>query len=410
MLRRVVFFLWCLLGASPLGAQTSSQLTTSELNDALNALKIQFEQMRSSYEMRIAALEQKLIQFSAAEPPATSSPESLDTSFTEGARTLQALNPEISVTGDVTARFSDTSGNPEFNRLNFDSFEMAIQHPLDPYSSAKFFIAFEEGEFDLEEGYLTWDVLPGNLGLKVGRFHTNFGKMNIYHKHALPWANRDLPTQTLFGDEGLISEGFSLSWLPPPLPIADTSEVYFEVVNNSNDLAFSGKGFGDPLYLGRLLNFYDLTEGTYLEWGISAATSHWDLLEKKRSTVIGADLSYRWEPLRKPYRSLELRSEFFYNQREDWPGGNPFGMYAYGEYRLTRRWYTGLRYQSSDSLENTDQTQWALSPYLTFWQSEWVRLRTQWDFLVFNSNQDQNEHRFFVQFTWSVGPHKHESY
>jgi hypothetical protein len=409
MLRRLALLLSCLLlGANPLGAQTISQPTTSELNDALTGLKDQFERMQSNFEMRITELERKLIQFSIAESPAPSSPSPQDTTFTEGARTLQALNPEISVTGDVTARFSDNSGDPEFNRLNFDSFEMAIQHPLDPYSSAKFFVAFEEGEFDLEEGFLTWDVLPGNLGLKVGRFHTNFGKMNRYHKHSLPWANRDLPTETLFGDEGLISEGFSLSWLPPRFPISDTSEVYFEVVNNSNDIAFSGKGFGDPLYLGRLLNFYDLSEDAYLEWGISAATSHWDLLEEKRSTVIGADFSYRWEPLRTPYRSLEFRSELFYNNREDWPGGNFFGMYAYGEYRLTRRWFAGLRYQSSDSLEAADQNQWALSPYLTFWQSEWVRLRTQYDFL--NSDENQDEHRFFVQFTWSVGPHKHESY
>ena len=409
MLRRFALFLtWLLWAAVPLGAQTSAQPTAGELNDALKDLKNQFDQMKSAYEIRIAELERKLIQFSAAELPATPPSVPQDATFSGGETTLQALNPEISVSGDATARFSDNSENSEFNRLNFDSFEMAIQHPIDPYSSAKFFITFEAGEFELEEGYLTWDVLPGNLGLKVGRFHTNFGKMNRLHKHALPWANRDLPTQTLFGDEGLISEGFSLSWLPPRLPIAPTSEVFFEIVNNSTDLAFSGKGFGDPLYIGRLLNFYDLSDNAYFEWGISAASSHWDLLEQNRSTVIGADFSYRWEPLRTPYRSLELRSEFFYNDREDWLGGNPFGMYAYGEYQLSRRWFAGLRYQFSDALEDTDQDQWTLSPYLTFWQSEWVRLRTQYDFL--KPDRDHNEHRFFVQFTWSVGPHKHESY
>ncbi|MDA2927792.1 hypothetical protein MYX78_11295, partial [Acidobacteria bacterium AH-259-G07] len=306
-------------------------------------------------------------------------------------------------------RFSDRAGDEEFNRLNFDGFEMAVQHPLDPYSMAKFFVTFEEGEFDLEEGYLTWESLPGSLGLKVGRFHTNFGKLNRFHKHALPWADRDLPTQTLFGEEGLIGEGLSLTWLPPRLPWAHTNEISFEVINNSNDLAFSGKGFGDPLYIGRLLNYYDLTENAYFEWGLSAATSHWDIDEQNRSTVLGLDLSYRWEPLQRAlYRSLELRTELFYNARDRWPGGDVFGMYAYGEYQLSRRWYGGLRYQFGQTLEDQDQNQWALSPYVTFWQSEWVRLRAQYDFL--NPNFEEDENRFFLQFTWSLGPHKHEAY
>ena len=122
--------------------------------------------------------------------------------FTGGQRTLQALNPEISITGDATVRYSDDNSNRDFNRLNFDGFEMAFQHPLDPYTLAKFFVTSEEREgevsFELEEGYLAWESLPGGLGLKVGRFHSNFGKLNRFHKHALPWAERDLPTQSLY--------------------------------------------------------------------------------------------------------------------------------------------------------------------------------------------------------------------
>ena len=180
-------------------------------------------------------------------------------------------------------------------------------------------------------------------------------------------------------------------------------------MNNSNDLAFSGRGFGDPLFTGRLLNYYDLTDNAYLEWGLSAATSHWDIDKQNRSTVVGLDWTYRWEPLQRAlYRSLELRSEFFYNARSRWPGGDVFGMYLSGEYQLSRRWYGGLRYQFSQLLENQDESEWTLSPFLTLWQSEWVRLRAQYDFL--NRDFDENENRFFLQFTWSLGPHKHQAY
>ena len=164
---------------------------------------------------------------------------------------------------------------------------MAFQHPLDPYTLAKFFVTSEEREgevsFELEEGYLAWESLPGGLGLKVGRFHSNFGKLNRFHKHALPWAERDLPTQSLFGEEGLIGNGISLSWLPPKLPIADTNEVHFEIINNSTPLAFSGRGFGDSIYVGHLKNYYDLSDNAYFEWGLSAATSHWDLAARGES-------------------------------------------------------------------------------------------------------------------------------
>jgi hypothetical protein len=411
MLRRFAVLQFVFLWATVSLAAQTSQAAVEELNQALQELQDQLAQLKSDHARRLAELEQRILQLSAATPQLTSeaAAPAQDVSSTGGQRTLQALNPEISVTGDVTARFSDNGQNSDFNRTNFDGFEIAFQHPLDPFSLAKFFVAFEDGEFDLEEGYLTWESLPGNLGLKVGRFHANFGKLNRSHKHALPWADRDLPTQTLFGDEGLIGEGLSLSWLPPRLPWAQTNELSFELMNNSNDLAFSGRGLGDPLFTGRLLNYYDLTDNAYLEWGLSAATSHWDFDKQNRSTVVALDWTYRWEPLQRAlYRSLELRSEFFYNARSRWPGGDVFGMYLSGEYQLSRRWYGGLRYQFSQLLENQDDSEWALSPFLTFWQSEWVRLRAQYDFL--NRDFDEDENRFFVQFTWSLGPHKHEAY
>jgi hypothetical protein len=266
MLRRFAVLQFVFLWATVSLAAQTSQAAVEELNQALQELQDQLAQLKSDHARRLAELEQRILQLSAATPQLTSeaAAPAQDVSSTGGQRTLQALNPEISVTGDVTARFSDNGQNPDFNRTNFDGFEIAFQHPLDPFSLAKFFVAFEDGEFDLEEGYLTWESLPGNLGLKVGRFHANFGKLNRSHKHALPWADRDLPTQTLFGDEGLIGEGLSLSWLPPRLPWAQTNELSFELMNNSNDLAFSGRGFGDPLFTGRLLNYYDVTDNAYL--------------------------------------------------------------------------------------------------------------------------------------------------
>ncbi len=409
----------CCTGLTALAQDGEAEGVKSELE----VIKKELETLKAEYAEKIARLEQRLDQLEASSaaaqptqftlPPTTESSapvgQAAGATFSGGERTLQGLNPEISVTGDFTGRLSDNRADDEFNRFNFDGFEMALQHPLDPYSLAKFFVTFEDGEFSLEEGYISYEALPGRLGLKAGRFHSDFGKLNRYHKHALPWVDRDLPTRTFFGEEGLIGTGASLTWLPPKLPIADTNEFFFEIINNDNDQAFSGRGFADPLLVGRVLSYYDLSQNAYFEWGASAATAHWDEGKQNRSTVYGLDLAYRWQPLRQAlYRSFELRGQLYYNDRRNSPGGNPFGMFASGEYQLSRRWFAGLRYQYAEELEDSAHSTRGFSPFLSFWQSEFVRIRGQYDFL--DNHSGENENRFFLQLTWSLGPHKHEAY
>jgi hypothetical protein len=99
-------------------------------------------------------------------------------------RSLQALNPEISVNADVFAQVneSDTDAENFFAR----EFEISIISNLDPFSRAKIFISrhspgaeltpFEEGGHDhghdeggfaVEEGYVEWVGLPGGLRVKL---------------------------------------------------------------------------------------------------------------------------------------------------------------------------------------------------------------------------------------------------
>ena len=51
---------------------------------------------------------------------------------------------------------------------------------------------------------------------------------------------------------------------------------------------------------------------------------------------------------------------------------------------------------------------WIYSPYLTFWQSEFVRLRAQYDYL--DNNIAGIDRRMILQVTFAAGPHKHEAY
>src|SRR2546427_3983999 len=73
------------------------------------------------------------------------------TKFVGRERSQPQLNPEISATGDVRAYGYSPGGQ----RDNFDAreFEVGVQSPLDPYSSTKIFVSFDNGNVSIEEGY-----------------------------------------------------------------------------------------------------------------------------------------------------------------------------------------------------------------------------------------------------------------
>jgi hypothetical protein len=54
-------------------------------------------------------------------------------------------------------------------------------------------------------------------------------------------------------------------------------------------------------------------------------------------------------------------------------------------------------------------TQWLVSPTLTWWQSEFVRIRAEYDFLSGIEGGDGSG-MFILQATFAMGPHKHATY
>ncbi len=331
--------------------------------------------------------------------------------FTGRARTLNQLNPEISVTGDVFATIADRTGDPESNQFRFAEFEMAFQSPLDPFSLAKAFVVQEDGEFALEEAYIDWTSLPGGVGLKVGAFRHDWGKLNRWHQHALPQADRPLVHDAIFGEEGLRGLGASFSYLPGAF-LGDYNEVVVQVTNDENGTAFSGRGFDEPIFLVHETNYWDLSSATYLELGVSAATGVNDELGRFRSQVYGIDWNLDWRPPAQAlYTGLEVRGELLWQHRaEDAGAFDTLGAYTYGSYKLNRQWFVGLRGDWTELPFDRDRTLWGVSPFVEWWQSEWARLRLQYSYNSGRIDEPESENRFFSQITWAIGPHKHEKY
>jgi len=351
--------------------------------------------------------------------------------FTSPQRQLRDLNPEISILGDFLAFYTRGStevgiehndeteeGGEELEEHTHDSLndgfelqevELSFQAPLDPFSAAKFFVGIHKDHVEAEEAYMEWTNLPARMQLKLGKFRTSVGVLNRWHPHAYPTFDMPLALENLFGHHGLTGIGGSLTFLLPGL-WSHYNELVLEVFNGDNSTAFSGDGFKKPAGVVHLKNYYDLSTATYLELGLSGVVGENDPDLGRNTYIEGIDLSVVWiPPERSKYRSLEFRTEIFFEQRETPLGRvDTFDMFSFVDFKFSRRWTTGLRFDYIQDQLDPDMKTYAVGPFLTFWQSEFVRLRVQYG----GRHEEEHgwNHQGVLQATFALGPHKHEKY
>lgn len=326
------------------------------------------------------------------------------------ARNLSRLNPEISFTGDFlgsTVDGNDTVASDE----DFDlrEFELDLQSDLDPFSRAKLTIAFspEEDEVEIEEGYMIWSGLGHGLSLTAGKLRQQLGLINRWHLHSLPQVDYPLALTTLFGEEGLAQTGLRLGWLVPR-PWAHANELTVELTDGDNE-AFGGESFERLVGLVHLKNYWDVSDATYFEWGLTGVNGR--AAGDFETTVAASDITLHWQPpARAKYREVTWRTEVFYSLRDD-----PLGVeqeswsgYSYLEALVRRNLYVGLRYDRAEDPVVPELESEGVLVNVTWWQSEYVRLRGEYGHVDHAGGEDED--RFALQLTWSAGPHKHERY
>ena len=370
------------------------------------------------------------------QPPVSAGAE--DQEFVGRQRSLQLLNPEISVNTDGFGHVNkDAIGEDNFFMRVF---ELAIISNLDPFSRAKIFIVRDQegGEiapfesagaeeeeaasFVVEEGYVEWVGLASGLGIKLGRFFHQFGQLNRWHQHALPLQSRSLPHIAFLGKEPLGGTGASVHWLLPIGGRSGTYETTWEMARKENENLF-GEANGVSV-LGHLNAFWNLSSSTDLDLGLSwMRGSYLDDENAGGRNLYGAEMALAWRPPgQSRYRGFTLRGGVMalsglVSGLTPVPGAGPsaladeraLGWWSSGELRLSQRWLVGGRFDRVENPEDTGETAWIISPTLTWWQSEYVRLRLEYD-LLDRSFVTADEGRFFFQVTFAMGPHKHETY
>jgi len=349
----------------------------------------------------------------------------------------QNLMLDISIIGDSLANVTwpersideGRAGSPfaenEFaDRISLREIELGLQGVLDPYACADFFLISEDGgSVSVEEAYMTWLTLPWDLKVKTGILRTSFGKMNKVHRPEISQIDYPKPIKNFLGTEGQKEPGISISKIIPN-PWGIYSELTGEILTPSDE-GVKGK---DQIYLAHLRNYFDITDSSSLEFGLSFQTrdisdiSDTTITQRNfRQTMEGIDITFRWEPPgQELYKSFIWQTEFFASQREagsfdeagstvDVKDMNSLGFYTFGEYQLTQRLFAGMRFDYSQFPTNDKDSEWSISPYLTFWQSEFSRLRLEYTHSERNSITmpvEEGDNALTLQATFTLGSHK----
>jgi hypothetical protein len=339
----------------------------------------------------------------AGGPRAAADTSAAATRFVGRQRSGSALNPEISATADLRVVGSRRAETVEGEAHEF---EIALQSALDPYSTGKIFLTFEEDHVGIEEGYVYWTGLPGRIRADVGLLRQQVGDLNRWHVHALPESEYPLVYRRFLGEEGLAGAGLSLYSAVPLSLAGGTHEIWLQGTTAESEPLY-GVGRHGTL-LGRIQNFWQLSRSTYGQIGFTALGGN--NADSLRSRVLGLDLRFTWRPPRAATRrDVTVRAEGYrLRGRELGVATTRYGGFVDLTARVSRRWILGARYDRVEAPRGPAATEWQITPTLTWWQSEFVYLR-----LEAQRRHDPvtgNDDRLLLQAVFSMGPHKHETY
>ena len=259
--------------------------------------------------------------------------------------------------------------------FNFNYAEMTMYSAVDPFFDL--FAAFHltEDSFEIEEAFARTLSLPLNLQIKLGKFFSNFGRLNERHPHSWDFSDQPLVYLAFFGSENLKEKGLKLSWLAPvPFYLL----LGAEVLTGENEMSFGNADF-PGLYVGYIKSSFDIDDLVIL-LGVSAMRSD-------PISILAADLTLKW--LIDSYRYLSWESEYIYRNRvysTESIVQNQSGLYTQLVFRFSREWKIGARLDLlqknsiviNSKKENLPENLPRYSVMIEYSPSEFTRFRLQY--------------------------------
>ena len=369
------------------------------------------------------------------------------------------VNPDISLIGSFNTFTQNVKGTPEYGKLNFEtpSMELFVDGYLNPYSRATANIAYEEGEFGVEELYAQiLRGLPLDMQIKAGKYLVGFGKLNTIHPHAWTFIERPLFHQIFFGEGGFNDIGVNFSFILPTESFYTNLDLGIfkgdaigktEVLDPKDVQSLINLRGNSPIFVGRLSSFFDLDDYTNLEVGLSSsygvhAKMNFNTLGDSSAELENKSLKYFYGGLDfklkyKPdsYNALTVQGEGLINNRQVFRVAdigvnipiervekiNTLGGFIFIDYLFNKQFSVGAKYDftygiigdqpSFNSLSNDDKNKTqGISGWFGYYPIEETlafRLGVQNIYFKYDDGTSQDsETKVTLQMLFSLGPHK----
>lgn len=343
--------------------------------------------------------------------------------------------------------------DPRQRGFTLQNAELTLEGAIDPYfrgqaNTILFLTPEGETQVELEEAYLETLSLPWNLQAKAGQFQSEFGRLNPTHPHAWDFVDTSLVNGRFFGEDGMRGPGARLSWL---MPAPFYSELFLGVQNSHGETmhSFRSDHEGDPffgrpgevdrlrsasdlLFVPRYALSFDLTDTQTLLAGTSAAFGPNATGSDAQTQIYGVDLFWKWKPARHsggfPFVTWQTEAMMRRFEAADYAGDpndpavlplpaetvKDYGFYSQLAYGFRKGWVAAFRgdYVWPDEATEYEMllgpdldraSRWRLAPNLTWYPSEFSKIRLQYNFD--RRNQIGDDHSVWLQFEFLLGAH-----
>ncbi|HVO29719.1 MAG TPA: hypothetical protein VMV18_03250 [bacterium] len=328
------------------------------------------------------------------------------------------FNPAMSVNGLFLGSYSSVEhpADPEATTTGIGIQEVELQFVtnVDPYFSANLMLSMDKGQgIGVEEGFIAPTWQPYGFAFRIGQLKVPFGRENYQHTHALPFVDKSLVGNAVFGPEGLNEFGVEASWLAP-LPFY--SLVYAAWLNGDNVDQFNGPRGSDFTGFGGLKELIDLNDDTTLELGGSYAGGV--NTENKLSQVYGSHVILKWRPARhSTTRSAVLMFEGIYAHHPHDVVAIPTtpestnlgGGYGYLQWQLAKRWFGAARFDYLGQPVETAGITRRGSALIAFAPTEFSALRAQVS-ETWPAHGAKETYEGFLQMNFTLGAHPAHAY
>jgi hypothetical protein len=391
-------------------SSTSFAATDAELAEIRNEIR----SLKSTYESRIQALEQRLrdAEARAVAPPRAAAPAS----------SASAFNPAISaiLTGTYAhlkqdpAAFAIPGFGPEGEigpgRRGFGlgESELVFSANVDPHFSGKLVVAVTpEDTVGVEEAYGEYVGAPFGIATRFGRFLSGIGYLNEQHAHAWDFVDAPLAYQAFLGGR-FATDGLQLKWLAPTDHFielgaeAGNGDAYPGSERNRNGIGstavFAHTGGDIGASHSWRAGVSQLRARSMDEEGVNAT-----------SRLSIADFVWKYAPQGNARdTSFKLQGEYFTGRIRE--AARQSGWYLQGVYQFLPQWRMGVRHDRLDpgGVDEVGYNPRRTSVMLDWNPSEFSRIRLQ--FARSQLLPEVSDNQWFLQYILSLGAHGAHKY